>query len=49
MSISITLTFPECMISRIDKDRGDINRSKFILRLIEKAYGKSDWSVLKVD
>jgi metal-responsive CopG/Arc/MetJ family transcriptional regulator len=38
MAVNITLTLPEKVISRIDKDRGDINRSKFVLRLLEKAY-----------
>jgi hypothetical protein len=38
MSVSITLTFPECIVNKIDQDRGDINRSKFVLRLLEKAY-----------
>jgi metal-responsive CopG/Arc/MetJ family transcriptional regulator len=38
MSVNITLSFPENMIRRIDKDRGDINRSKFVLRLLEKVY-----------
>jgi hypothetical protein len=38
MSVNITLSFPEKVINRIDKERGDINRSKFVLRLLEKAY-----------
>jgi metal-responsive CopG/Arc/MetJ family transcriptional regulator len=40
MSVNITLSFPEKVIRRIDKERGDINRSKFVLRLLEKAYTK---------
>lgn len=36
--ISVTLSFPECLIQRIDAERGDVNRSKFVLRLLEKAY-----------
>jgi len=38
MSISVTLTLPESIIHRIDTDRGDVNRSRFILRLLEKGY-----------
>ncbi len=36
--IAITLTFPESMIQKIDQDRGLINRSKFVVQLLEKAY-----------
>jgi hypothetical protein len=38
MSVNVTLLFPENVIRRIDKERGDVNRSKFVLRLLEKAY-----------
>lgn len=43
MTISVTVTLPESVIIKIDKKRGDVNRSKFILRLIEKAYQKKNW------
>jgi hypothetical protein len=36
--IAITLSFPESLIRRIDSERGDVNRSKFVLRLLEKGY-----------
>jgi metal-responsive CopG/Arc/MetJ family transcriptional regulator len=38
MSINITLTLPEKVIQKIDKERGDINRSKYVLRLLQRAY-----------
>lgn len=38
MSVNVTLTFPESIINKIDKERGLINRSKFVVQLLEKAY-----------
>jgi metal-responsive CopG/Arc/MetJ family transcriptional regulator len=40
MTINITLAFPEAMVKEIDNNRGDVNRSKFIVKLIEFAYQK---------
>jgi metal-responsive CopG/Arc/MetJ family transcriptional regulator len=40
MSINITITLPEKVIQKIDNTRGDINRSKYILRILEDALGK---------
>lgn len=34
-SIPIGISLPEELIEKIDTQRGDINRSRFILRLIE--------------
>ena len=42
MSVNITLTLPEKIIDKIDKERGDVNRSKYVLRLLEKAYQKQN-------
>jgi hypothetical protein len=39
--INVTLSFPELLIQRIDSDRGDVSRSKFVIRLLEKAYQNS--------
>jgi len=36
--IAVTLTFPETVILKIDHDRGETNRSKFVVDLIKKAY-----------
>jgi hypothetical protein len=38
MVINISLTLPEGWIQKIDRERGDINRSKYILRLLEAGY-----------
>ena len=35
--IAITLTFPESMIRKIDNDRGNVNRSRFVVGLIKKS------------
>lgn len=35
--LSITLTIPEKTISEIDEKRGDIPRSKFVSKLLERA------------
>ncbi|MDQ6866549.1 MAG: ribbon-helix-helix domain-containing protein [Thermoproteota archaeon] len=40
MVLTISVTLPEPLIERIDKERGDINRSKYVLRLLERAYQK---------
>ncbi|MPZ06067.1 MAG: hypothetical protein GEU26_06555 [Nitrososphaeraceae archaeon] len=38
MKSHISITIPERVIKKIDRDRGDINRSRYILRLLERAY-----------
>jgi hypothetical protein len=38
-SIATGLSMPRALKERIDKDRGDIPRSRFILRILEKIYG----------
>jgi hypothetical protein len=37
-TVSITLTLPEKIVHRIDRERGDVNRSKYVLRMIETGY-----------
>lgn len=41
MTVNITLTFPEKVIEKIDADRHDVNRSKYVVKLIEEAYKNS--------
>jgi hypothetical protein len=41
MTVNVTLTFPEKVIEKIDADRHDVNRSKYIVKLIEEAYRNS--------
>jgi len=38
----VSLTFPKEILAKIDYSRGDIPRSRYILRLIEKAYNDKD-------
>jgi hypothetical protein len=38
MSVNISITLPENVLHWIDKGRGDINRSKYILKLLEAGY-----------
>ena len=33
------LSLPEEFLERIDRERGDVPRSRYVLRLIEKSYG----------
>jgi hypothetical protein len=35
--MNVTLTLTDSVVQKIDSVRGDINRSKFILRILEKA------------
>jgi len=44
MSVNVTLTLPESIIHKIDEERKDVNRSRFVLRLIEMAYQQKDES-----
>jgi metal-responsive CopG/Arc/MetJ family transcriptional regulator len=34
--LTISLTIPEKVISTIDKKRGDVSRSRFVTKLLEK-------------
>jgi hypothetical protein len=36
--IGVGVSMPRKMISKIDAERGDISRSRFLLRLLEKVY-----------
>jgi metal-responsive CopG/Arc/MetJ family transcriptional regulator len=37
--IAIGISFTKELIAKIDKERGDIPRSRFIQRILEKKYG----------
>ena len=39
-SAAFTISFPKEKLSQIDAKRGDIPRSRFLLRVWEKAYNK---------
>ena len=45
MAVNITLTLPESIIHKIDDERKDVNRSRYVLRLIERAYQKRNESL----
>ena len=36
---NVSLSFPGNWLLEIDRIRGDISRSRFVLRMIEKSYG----------
>jgi len=36
--IAMGISFPRKMIKSIDRDRGDVSRSRFVLRLLEQVY-----------
>jgi metal-responsive CopG/Arc/MetJ family transcriptional regulator len=38
----VCLSLPEELFHRIDSERGDINRSRYVMRLIQKAYEMDD-------
>jgi hypothetical protein len=38
----IGLSLPEVVVDRIDHARRDISRSKYILRIIERAFGNKE-------
>jgi hypothetical protein len=42
MNETICVTLPEELILKIDSDRHDISRSRFVLRLLQKAYNLED-------
>jgi hypothetical protein len=37
------ISFPDTVWNIIDKDRNDVTRSKFLLRLVQKAYSYSSF------
>lgn len=38
-AINVSLSIPDNWLLEIDRMRGDISRSRFVLRMIEKSYG----------
>jgi metal-responsive CopG/Arc/MetJ family transcriptional regulator len=37
-AMSVGISLPEQIVEKIDRDRGDVSRSRFLLRLVEHAY-----------
>lgn len=41
-SISVGISFPKKVIEKIDEERGDVSRSKYLLKIIERSYLEND-------
>ena len=41
-SISVGISFPKKVIEKIDEERGDVSRSKYLLRVLERSCLESD-------
>ncbi|MGI0032941.1 MAG: hypothetical protein ACRD97_06695 [Nitrososphaeraceae archaeon] len=41
-SHKVTFSLPKEIVIKMDADRGDISRSRYVLRLIEKAYANTE-------
>ena len=48
-SKSAGISIPTELLSKIDKDRGDISRSRYIVRIIERVYFKKGESQLNTN
>jgi hypothetical protein len=42
---TVGLSIPEDVLARLDKERGDVSRSRFLLRLLDQAYAQKDSDV----
>jgi metal-responsive CopG/Arc/MetJ family transcriptional regulator len=40
--ISVGISFPKELLEKIDKERQDIPRSKYVMRIIERLYVKNE-------
>jgi metal-responsive CopG/Arc/MetJ family transcriptional regulator len=40
-AIAVGISLPRNILGKIDEDRGDVSRSRFLLRIIERAYSSS--------
>ena len=45
-SANVCLTLPMDVLTKIDQSRGDVSRSRYILRLVEKAYQSNERQIL---
>jgi metal-responsive CopG/Arc/MetJ family transcriptional regulator len=37
MTVNVTLTFPEKVLKKVDEKRQEVNRSRYVIKLLEKA------------
>jgi hypothetical protein len=44
-TIGVGVSMPKNIVSKIDAERGDISRSRFLLRLLEKVYANTSPSI----
>lgn len=42
MTVNVTLTFPETVLERIDRERGDIKRSTYVIKLLEQTHKEKE-------
>jgi hypothetical protein len=40
MTVNVALTFPETVLERIDRERGEIKRSTYVIKLLQQTYQK---------
>ena len=45
-TIGVGVSMPRNMVSKIDAERGDVSRSRFLLRLLEKVYTNTSPPIL---
>ena len=48
-SIAVGISLPKKIVERIDKDRQDVSRSKYVLRLLENSYLKQNSKIDSLD
>ena len=42
MNVVVGVSLPQEMVAKVDGDRGDVPRSKFLQRLVEQAYARRE-------
>jgi metal-responsive CopG/Arc/MetJ family transcriptional regulator len=40
-NITISISMPKSIVNKIDSNRGDVNRSRFILRILESKFSQN--------
>ena len=48
-SIAVGISLPRKIVERIDKDRQDVPRSRYVLRLLENSYLKKNSKIDSLD
>lgn len=41
-SLTIGISIPKGLLAQVDRDRGDVSRSRFLQRLVEQAYAQKE-------